>query len=114
MNHTIAALLPLLQYLAGPGAGVLAALLFAALRREFPVSTLPRALALCIWSRRGARLSALLLAGLLGLAASAALAWAQGQPITLVVDALAAALVSQIWHAAIDLSAELPAEESPV
>jgi len=114
MTETLQTLLPILHYLSGVGAGVVASLLFSLLRdriplpQALPASPLQRLVLALLWSRRGARITVLALSGLIGGAAGAALAALQGEAVLPVVDALLAALISQVWHAATDLSADLP------
>jgi hypothetical protein len=114
MTETLQTLLPILHTLSGAGAGVVASLLFSLLRNRLPLpqalpASPPQRLVLtALYSRRGARISVLALSGLIGGAAGAALAYVQGAPVLPVVDALLAALISQVWHAATDLSADLP------
>lgn len=106
MDDTIAALLPLLDWVAGVGAGVLASWLFDRLRED---AVIPDAWRAILYTARYARyISLALSAGLAVLAASLAAAL-RGEPVLDVADAtLAAILAAQIRHALTSLPAEPP------
>lgn len=110
MPQTIATLIPILRFLAAPGAGILASWLFGVLRARVslpaaaPAAPLARLLLVLLYAPRYSRCTVLLLAGLLGIAFSVLLALVQGQALAPILDALLAALISQLWHAATDLS----------
>lgn len=115
MPETLAILIIALRFLASPGAGILASRLFPQLRdrarlayEAAPASPLARALAFLFLAPRYSRITALVLAQLIALAFAVPLALAEGNAVLPVVDALVAALFSQIYHAFTDLS-PLPA-----
>jgi hypothetical protein len=114
MPETLAEIIPIVRFLATAGAGILASLIFAALRARFalpavpPASPVARLGVALLYAPRYSRVSVLVLAGFLGIAFSALLALLEARPVLPAVDVLVAALISQLWHAARDLSGELP------
>lgn len=108
MTHTVQTILPILHFLAGPGAGVAAFFLFDAIRNWYPqpvstpVSSLARLAYRVLYAPRYARIAALVLAGAIGIMASVPLAMLTGTDVAGALDtALAAALAaisSQVMH----------------
>lgn len=118
MTQTTATILPFVSFLAsGGGAGILASLLFDALRRRFPQpvvapsSTVARFAYRAIYAPAYARISAMVLAGIVSVACSALLAFLTGSDVFGAVDvALSAAIsavASQATHA-LGLSIDMP------
>jgi signal transduction histidine kinase len=115
MDQTIAELLPVLRFLADVGAGILASLLFAQIRRRLPRARAARLPGGWLWARllyapAWARLTNLVLAFGVSFLASLALAALESRPLAPVADAAIAALIGQLWHAARELSMDLPTE----
>ena len=114
MDQVASELIPIVRFLSTAGAGILASWLFASLRRSLPMpqarpAALPARLGLALlYTPRWSRLTVLALAAAFALLFGALLAFLEGRPVVPVVDAALAALISQIWHAVTDLSAEAP------
>lgn len=94
--------------------GAAASVLFAALRRQFPqppaapTARLARLALTLLYAPRWSRVSVLALSGGLALLIAIPLALLEGHPLLPLIDALLSALISQVWHAATDLSPDLP------
>lgn len=119
MRQTIALLLPLLAYAASTvGAGALAFATFVWLRQQFPqpsvvpVRRIQRWCYLALYAPRYARVSALILAALISILASLAMAFLSHADVLVSLDnavsAALAAIISQLTHAAV-LSPTMPA-----
>lgn len=113
-SETVAALLPILQFLVtAGGAGIAASWIFDALRalspapEDAPTNPLAAYAALALHSPRYSRVTVLVVAQLVGLVASVLLALVEGREIAPAVDMFAAALISQLWHAR-TLSSSVP------
>jgi hypothetical protein len=119
MTETINQLIPILRFLAVPGAGIVASLLFAELRSLFPqpaaapAARLARLLLTLLYAPRWSRISVLILASAIGLIFGVPLALLEARPVMPVVDAALAALISQVWHAFSGLSGDLPLASAP-
>lgn len=104
--QSIEALVPLLQFLAGTGAGVAASYLFDWLRANLPDGSVLAFL----YAPRYARLTVLALTFGIGTAASVLLAWATGAPLPEALDAAVAGFLSlvaaQVTHALQSLPSE--------
>lgn len=110
MSQTLNLLLPALAYLASTaGAGIAASQLFDWLRAKFSGAQPPRVDWL-LSSRIGARLTVMVLACLISVAAALLIALITGQDIGPALDqALAAIVASQLYHLK-DMRGEIAAE----
>lgn len=114
MSETTAALLPILHMVTGGGAGIIAAYLISWLRTRYPVpasaprSALARLGLAIIHAPRYTRYTAMILAALIAMPFAALAAYLQQQPVLPVIDALIAALISQVYHAATEKSGAVP------
>ena len=104
--QTLDALLPILSWLTGAGAGWLASWLFDALRND----VLPDGrLVAWLLAPRHARYASMALAILISIAATAGIALIQGAPVLSAVDAALAGLIaSQVRHARMSLPGSTP------
>lgn len=113
MTQTLSQMLPILQFMASTGAGILASLLFATLRHRYPLpaavpaSSVIRLLLHLLYAPRWSRLGVIVLAGLIAIPFALVIALINGQAPLPIVDALVAALISQVWHALTALSGDV-------
>jgi hypothetical protein len=113
MPETIQTLIMIL-HVAAACTGVAASSLFRSLRARYPqpqtapATPLARLGLAFLYAPRWSRVSVLALSGLLALVIAVPLALLEGHPLLPIIDALLSALISQIWHAATDLSGDVP------
>jgi hypothetical protein len=120
MPQTTQNLIAILHMLAAM-TGLLAVFLFRRLRANHPIpvaaapTTWPARLRLTLlWAPRWSRVSVLVLSGGLALLFAIPLALLEGHAVLPIVDALVAALLSQLRHAFTDLSPDVPAASAGV
>jgi hypothetical protein len=113
MPETTQALI-LILHTAAAATGIAASFLFRHLRARFPqpqtapATRLARLGLALLYAPRWSRVSVLALSGGLALAIAVPLALLEGHPLLPIIDALVSALLSQLYHAATDLSGEVP------